>query len=177
MRRLRHGLSVCASSFFTISWSGLISSVGFSGGDVLLTHSTQHLLHLHGGFLFLGDDAGGTIRQAHGGAHIFHAITKSRLDSFEQWLEFFCLVWFRLVLQVFTGRSFVDCLEIDLTVFIDARKNNFVEVVVQNQNFDFLLLVNLQQRRSAKQGFSATGDVVDALSALPSCAISLRQGW
>ena len=51
-----------------------------------------------------------------------------------------------------------------------AGEDDLVDVVVEDENFDVLLLVDLEQRRGAEQGLGAAGDVVDALLVRPSCA-------
>ena len=60
---------------------------GFGCWEVSLAHGAQHLLHLERGLLFVGDDAGGAVGEADGGAHIFDAIAEGGFQLVEQRLE------------------------------------------------------------------------------------------
>ena len=133
--------------------------------NVLLPHGAQHLLHFQRGLFFVGDDAGRAVGQPHRSAHILHPVAQRRLDLLEQRLQLVRFVRLRLVFQIFAGGRLVDRLQFDIAVLVDAGEDDLVDLVVEDQHFEILLLVDLEQRRRAQQGFGAAGDVVDALLA------------
>ena len=121
-------------------------------GQVLLPHGAHHLLHLHRGLVFIGDDARRAVRQPHRSAHILHPVAQRGLQLLDQRLQRFGLIGLRLVLQVFARRGFIDRLELDIAILLDAGENNLVDLVVEDEHLEILLLVNLEQRRCAQQG-------------------------
>ena len=79
--------------------------------------------------------------------------------------SWFGFVRLGFVLQVVAGRGFIHRLEIDIAVFLDAGEDNFIDLVIEDENLEIFLLVDLEQRRGAEQGIGASGHVVDALLA------------
>ena len=73
------GVVGVGEKFFDDLVIGVDLERGLGCGEVFLAHGAQHLLHLERGFLFVGDDAGGAVGQADGGAHVFDAIAESGL--------------------------------------------------------------------------------------------------
>jgi hypothetical protein len=65
---------------------------GLQRGKVFLAHGTQYLLHLQGRFLFVRDDARGTVRQPHRSANIFDAVSECSLQLVWQRLQVFGIV-------------------------------------------------------------------------------------
>ncbi len=99
--------------------------------NVRLSHRPQHLLHLHRRLVLIGDDARRAVGKPHRGAYILHAIAQRRLQLVEQRLQLLGLIGLRLVLQVLTRRSLIHGLQIDLSVLVDAREDDFVDVIIE----------------------------------------------
>jgi len=55
-----------------------------------------------------------------------------------------------LVLQVVAGRRLVDGLQVDVTIFVDAGEDDFVDVIIEDENLNILLLINLEKRLCAE---------------------------
>jgi hypothetical protein len=64
---------------------------------------------------------------------------------------------------VAAGRGLVDGFEVDLAVLGHGRKDNLVDIVVEDEHLDALLLVNLHEGRVAKHALGAASDVVERL--------------
>ena len=118
-------------------------------GMLLLAHGAEHLLHLQGGFVLIGDDAGGAVGETDRGADVLDLVAEGGLDLFEQGLEGFgglgLVVGLGLVLEVLAGGGLVDGLEVGLAVLVDAGEDDLIDVVVEDEDFDVLLLVDLKQ--------------------------------
>ncbi len=83
--------------------------------------------------------------------NILHAISESRLELLEERLNLFSLVRLRFVFQIFARRRLVDGLQIDIRVLVDLTENDLIELVIENENFQVLLLINLEKGRGAKK--------------------------
>ncbi len=119
---------------------------GFGGGQILLPHGAEHLLHLERGLFFVGDDAGGAVGQADGGADVLDAVAEDGFELVEQRLEGLGLFGLGVVFEVLAGGGLVDGLELDVAVLVDAGEDDLVEVVVEDEDFDVFLLIDFEQR-------------------------------
>ena len=75
----------------------------FHGGEIPLAHCLQHLLHLRGGLVLIGNNAGGAVGQANRSADILYAVAQNAPDPVQQRLQFFTLVGRGFILQVLAG--------------------------------------------------------------------------
>jgi hypothetical protein len=131
--------------------------------QVLLTHGLHHLAHAGRRLVFVGNDDGGTVGESQGGTHLFHGCAQRGLDLFKQGHEFFGLIGCGVVLEIFGGRGLVDGFQVDVAELGDGRKDDLVDIVVENEDLDALLLVDLHEGRVAKHGLGGASDVVERL--------------
>ena len=61
------------------------------------------------------------------------------------------------VLEVLAGSAFVDGLEVAVAVLFDGDEDDLVDVVVEDEDFDVLFRIGLEQGRVAEEGFGASG--------------------
>jgi hypothetical protein len=131
---------------------------GFQLGKVFLAHSLHHLAHAGRGFVFVGDDNGGAVGEARRDTNLFDGVSQRGLELFEERLQRLGLLRLGFALQVVAGCPFVDGLEVGFTVLVDGGEDDFVDVVVEDEDFDALLLVDLKQGRVPEESFGATGE-------------------
>ena len=167
---MRHPRAMASSgrarSFLTISWSGLISRVGFGAGMsfwpmarsicCICREGSSSSETMQEGLSARRTEARTSLTRS---PRVAFSLSSSGLSVFGLASD----VGF--VFEVFAGGGLVDGLEVDFAVLVDAREDDLVEVVVEDEDFDVFLLVDLEQRRGAQQRFGAAGDVVDALLA------------
>ena len=128
-----------------------------------LAHGAEHLLHLLRRLFFIGDDAGGGIGEADGGADVFHLIAQSGFKAGEERLKCFVGFGFGVGFEVFSGGGFGDGFEVEVAVLFNAGEDDFVDVVIEDEDFDVFLFVDFEQGGGAEQRLRAAGDVVEAL--------------
>ena len=125
--------------------------------------ASHHVAHAGGGLVFVGDDDGGLSARRDEARTSLTASPSVALIFSSRGFSASAFSGVGLVLQVVAGGRLVDGLQVDVAVLVDGGEDDLIDVVIEDEDFDVLLLVDLEQGRVAQHAFGAAGDVVERL--------------